>query len=506
MKRRPAPHPTVPPPTAPRATGPWPAWSDWLRPSEPFLFPLLLLLAARALMWAKLPTAAEDAYITFRYARNFAVGNGLIYNPGERVMGFTSPLWTLWSALGWRLFGSPVEWARVWAIAGDVVTMALGAALLRRHCGRPAAWCFAWFFAAWPFFAAVAISGMDTGIMLTLMMIAAALVESGSGLSGPALAALVLVRPEGVAAAAVIALGARWRDRAVALVLAGLGVASLWVYFGSPIPQSVLAKAGIYGHPGPIAGRFWWDWLIPFPVTGAPRITEGIHLFLLSALMAPAAVMGVPVLWRVRRSAVGLVTGAALLIWLGYALLGVAYFFWYLVVPLAGVALLAAAGFPRVVKGPAIYVSAALFVVGVWGIALKLYAGRSKLERGTFGSVANFLSTHARPGEKVLLEPIGLIGYQTPLVVVDEVGLVSPAVARRRVQGPGWYTDVIAAERPDWLVVRRGLMTRGAAFAGRYAPLRDAAELDSLNARYEVETTVTPSAGDQALLVLRRRR
>jgi len=505
VKRRPAPRPTAPKPAAPRATGPWPAWSDWLDPTQPFLIPLLLLLATRTLMWVMLPIAAEDAYITFRYARNFALGNGLIYNPGERVMGFTSPLWTLWSALGWRLFGSPVEWARGWTIAGDVVTMALGAAMLRRHCGRAAAWCFAWFFSGWPFFAAVAISGMDTSITLTLMMIAAALVESGSVLSGPALAALVLARPEGAAAAAVIALGARWRDRAVALALAGLGVASLWLYFGSPIPQSVLAKAGIYGHPGPLAGRFWWDWLIPFPLAGAPKITEGIHLFLLSALMAPAAVMGVPALWHVRRSALGLVTAAALLIWLGYASLGVAYFFWYLVVPLAGVLLLAAAGLPRIVKGPAVYVSVALFVIGVWGVGLKLYVGRSNLELGTFGSVASFLSTHARPGEKVLLEPIGLIGYRNTLVVVDEVGLVSPAVARRRVQGPGWYTDVIAAERPDWLVVRKGLMTRGAAFAGRHAPLRNAAELDSLSARYSVETTVAPSAGDQALLVLRRR-
>ncbi len=484
----------------------WPVWSDWLRPAEPFLVPLLLLLATRGLLWALLPIAAEDAYITFRYAKNLAIGNGLMYNPGERVMGFSSPLWTVWSALGWRLFGNPVEWARMWTVAGDAVTMVLSATMLRRHCGRATAWCFAWFFAGWPFFAAVAVSGMETSITLTLMVLAAVLVERGSPLSGPALAALVLVRPEGLAAAAVIALGARWRDRAVALALAGLGVASLWVYFGSPIPQSVLAKAGIYGHPGPVLGRFWWDWLIPFPVAGAPVITEGVHLFLLSVLMAPAVVMGAPVLWRVRRSALGLFAGAALLIWFGYALLGVAFFFWYLVVPLAGLLLLASAGMPRLVKGRAIYLSVALFVIGMWGIGLQLYVGRAKAELGGFGSVATYLATHGRPGEKVFLEPIGLIGYRNPLVVVDEVGLVSPRVARRRAQGPGWYTDVIAEQRPDWLVVRRSLLTRGAGFAGRHAPLRDAAELDSLNARYTVATTVAPEAGDQALLVLRRNR
>jgi hypothetical protein len=36
---------------------------------------------------------AEDAYITFRFAENFARGEGLVWNPGgERVEGYTSPL------------------------------------------------------------------------------------------------------------------------------------------------------------------------------------------------------------------------------------------------------------------------------------------------------------------------------------------------------------------------------------------------------------------------------
>ncbi len=484
----------------------WRAWSEWLRPSEPILVPLLLLLATRGLLWAVIPIAAEDAYITFRYAKNLAIGNGLMYNPGERVMGFTSPLWTVWSAIGWRLFGNPVEWARVWSVAGDAVTLVLGATMLRRHCGRAAAWCFAWFFAGWPFFAAVAVSGMESSITLALMAIAATLVERRSPLSGPVLAALAMARPEGLIAAAVIAVGARWRDRGVALAIAGLGIASLWLYFGSPIPQSVLAKAGIYGHPGPLSGRFWWDWLIPFPVAGPPGTSEGVHLFVLSVLMAPAVATGAPVLWRVRRSALGLLAGAALLIWLGYALLGVAYFFWYLVVPLVGLLLLASAGMPRLVRGPGIYLAAACYVIGVWGIALPLYVGRAKFELGLFGTTATYLAAHARPGEKVFLEPIGLIGYRNPLVVVDEVGLVSPAVARRRAQGAGWYADVIAEQRPDWLVVRPALWTSGAGFAGRHAPMRTAAELDSLQTRYSVAHTVAGESGDGALLVLRRNR
>jgi arabinofuranosyltransferase len=505
VKRRPPRGPAEPAP-GPDAVDSalFPRGGDWLRISEPFLLPLLALIVSRVLLWITIPIAAEDAYITFRYAKNLAIGNGLIYNPGERVMGFSSPLWTVWNALGWRLTGAPVEWARASALVADALTLVLAAGMLRRHVGRAAAWCFAWFFAAWPFFAAVSVSGMETGVMFMLIVLAAVLGERGSLGAGPALAALALVRPEGVVAAAVIALGARGRDRAIAAGLTALGIAALWIYFGSPIPNSMLAKASIYGHPGPIASRYWWDWLVPFPLWGAPKLTEGVHLFLLSAILAPAVVTGVPVAWRARRTAFGLATAAALTIWAGYALLGVAFFFWYLLVPLAGIALLAAAGLPRVVRGRAVYLTLAAYIVGIWGIGLQLYVGRAKFELETFGAVASYLAGQARPGEKVMLEPIGLIGFRNPLVVIDEVGLVSPDVARRRASGPGWYTDIVAAERPEWLVVRRGLLTRGAAFAGRWAPVRTLGEVDSLRAHYAVVDSVSPQSGDQALLVLRR--
>ncbi|MEK7823538.1 MAG: hypothetical protein AAB290_00680 [Candidatus Eisenbacteria bacterium] len=72
---------------------------------------------------------------------------------------------------------------------------------------------------------------------------------------------------------------------------------------------------------------------------------------------------------------------------------------------------------------------------------------------------------------------------------------------------PGEWLDPrepFLEQRPDWLVVRRGLLTRGAGFAGRWAPLRGPAERDSLSAHYAVARTMAPDAGDQTLLVLRR--
>ena len=37
----------------------------------------------------------DDAMISMRYARNFAEGHGLVWNPGERVEGYSNFLWTL---------------------------------------------------------------------------------------------------------------------------------------------------------------------------------------------------------------------------------------------------------------------------------------------------------------------------------------------------------------------------------------------------------------------------
>jgi hypothetical protein len=40
----------------------------------------------------------DDAMISMRYAYNLAHGNGLVWNVGERVQGFTNPLWVLYMA------------------------------------------------------------------------------------------------------------------------------------------------------------------------------------------------------------------------------------------------------------------------------------------------------------------------------------------------------------------------------------------------------------------------
>jgi hypothetical protein len=52
---------------------------------------------------------ADDAYITLRYARYFAAGQGPVWNPGERVEGYTDFLWMALIAALHRLGADLVE-------------------------------------------------------------------------------------------------------------------------------------------------------------------------------------------------------------------------------------------------------------------------------------------------------------------------------------------------------------------------------------------------------------
>jgi len=51
-----------------------------------------------ATLW-KARWVQDDAYVSFRYARNLVRGDGLVYNVGERVEGYSNFLWTMLSAV-----------------------------------------------------------------------------------------------------------------------------------------------------------------------------------------------------------------------------------------------------------------------------------------------------------------------------------------------------------------------------------------------------------------------
>ena len=59
-----------------------------------YLIVSLFLLAVTVRMLPG-PRTIDDSYITYRYARNILAGNGFVYNPDERVLGTTTPFYTI---------------------------------------------------------------------------------------------------------------------------------------------------------------------------------------------------------------------------------------------------------------------------------------------------------------------------------------------------------------------------------------------------------------------------
>ena len=64
-------------------------WSAWV------LLASVLCVALSAVHYARLYhfNVVDDAYISFQYAKNWTLGHGLVFNPGQRVEGYTNFLW-----------------------------------------------------------------------------------------------------------------------------------------------------------------------------------------------------------------------------------------------------------------------------------------------------------------------------------------------------------------------------------------------------------------------------
>lgn len=203
----------------------------------------------------------DDAFISFRYARNWANGLGPVWNPGEAVEGYTNFLWMAISSLCFavsdthalsfiKLLGlllGVFVLARVWSFPGPHgPARRLGSVLLASH----------------PVFVANFGDGLETPLFCALAVEAARAVASppsrASGLlAGLLVGALVATRPEALPliAALPVLVVACAKDRrqavgdfaarflAVSLALVVLHLAWRLSFYGALLPNSFAAKA-----------------------------------------------------------------------------------------------------------------------------------------------------------------------------------------------------------------------------------------------------------------------
>ena len=141
----------------------------------------------------------DDAFITFRYARNLASGNGLVFNLGERVEGATSLSWTLLLAAAETL-RLPIEAAALVLGVSFAVLALREAYLLGRRLGASPAACLAAvaLVAVHGRFWLVAANGLEGGLFafLVVLVVRKTVEEADARLIGALLGLLFLTRPE----------------------------------------------------------------------------------------------------------------------------------------------------------------------------------------------------------------------------------------------------------------------------------------------------------------------
>ncbi len=223
------------------------------------------LLIATAHSWSRF-FLIDDAFISFRYARHLVEGAGLVFNPGDRVEGYTNFLWTLLAAgalrAGWdpgtalpilSILASAVAIGVVYRWGRDLGLTAWAALIPPAMLAVNRSW------AAW------ATGGLETRLFTLLVLVTGWRIHrerdgAGSRLPLSAIAAglACLTRPEGwlvaaVGAASIAGRGVadgRWRRPAIWCASAGLiaGPHLVWrvLYYGDWVPNSFHAKV-----PGP---------------------------------------------------------------------------------------------------------------------------------------------------------------------------------------------------------------------------------------------------------------
>ncbi len=244
---------------------------------------MLLVLVARALPG---PRTIDDAFITFRYSRNILEGQGFVYNPGTRVLGTTTPLFTLvMAAVGGLMGGQDFPWYAIAVSAlADAGTAALLFLLARRlTCNR---WMGALLGALWavsPMSVTFAVGGMETSVNIFWMVGAVWFFVIDRPVWLGVFAALgILTRIDAViwiGPLFAFQLAERWLSTRGKLLIErvpwrtwlAFGAALLpWLifsmaYFGSPFPRSLTAKAVAYiMPPGSALVKFIQTYSTPF--------------------------------------------------------------------------------------------------------------------------------------------------------------------------------------------------------------------------------------------------
>jgi arabinofuranosyltransferase len=425
----------------------------------------------------------DDAFIIFRYAANLVSGNGLVFNPGEWVEGFTCPLWVLVLS-GVQVLGIDTpQLAGIWGLLFAVGTLWVIYAIGIRIRSNDDPW---WkpllspiLLAANPAFASFATSGLETGLFCFLMAATSLgliiALERGRFpiWLGLGYVLLTLTRPEGMlvfAVAWVSVTAGNFRDKGSILKmlpsLAGYALPILlitvwrWVIYGYPFPNPAYAKI-ILDRTSIIQGlNYAGQFLTDYGWFGAMLILAALPMVVAGRNRRYWRVLGI----------IFLAFSIYIILIGGDVLKGLRFF-----VPLLPIYyLLIQEGIGVVWRRWFRNMSPAWAIALVVGIMVLLLIpqftnyhkekSRAELENGLIAKMTilgNWFKSHEPDNTSIAANSIGTLGYMTGYRIMDMVGLVDETIAHHPKPVPGirspakertYNADHVMAERPDFIV------------------------------------------------------
>jgi hypothetical protein len=445
----------------------------------------------------------EDAFITYRYADNLARGEGFVFNPGERVLGTTTPLYTLTLAL---IQASPVGLdpprasALLFCVCLSVIGL-LGALTLLRQGHETAAVLFALLVVS-GYGGVRDFFGLETTFYSALLLASFwAATREHLGTAGALGGLAFLTRYDGALFVAALFLTLSWKDRRPPwrLALAASVIVAPWLvfaqlYFGSVLPNTLPAKASTMGilDYAPAALGIQASEALGFlrqlfPGSAWKWLVDGLGLSLVLA-----AVAGAPKL--LGRNGLSLCTlSFPLVLWIGYSIIGPplgpswyllpASYFVLLFCFTSGSTFLHETPF----AGKRFFNRALPLLSGIVLMASLLlvtrlpemierqeeqktsdgfYRGRTR----TYGEMGIFLRDTGLSGLNLMTSEPGYLAYISGNTVIDAAGLVTPGIFLHSSKKRGSHLTRLAEEfEPDLLVPNIGYPIRSS-FPG-YLPI-----------------------------------
>jgi hypothetical protein len=441
-------------------------------------------------------SAYDDAYITYRYAVNLAQGHGFVYNPGEWVLGVTTPLYALLLTPAGVLGLPAVVIVSHWiGVACWIVTAWLAGALLHQTGSIIGATVASLLVIVQPIL--LSSLGMETTVVTALMLLSAwSWLGRHTKLAAMSSAALLIARQDAALWLLYLGIGV-WVTRSIAerftasysnLEYTGKnnrhpfdhwiaampwreGVGSLlltipWFSFsfwryGGLLPNSATAKIGQRSAMH-VTGEqpFLTGFLSAIHGVDSPWIVAG--LFALASLGIVAITLRARRFWWLP---LWLITYFII-----YVALGVVNFPWYYAPPLVSICLLSGIGTawlagelaPSQVcraetRRPSYTRSLAAIAFGVAAVAAVLPVTNDTIRsRNTYSltgkpaaytATAHWLAEHSPPETTVATIEIGIVGFWSQRRVLDTMGLVSPAMSHHLT---GWTDSLVYAITRYW--------------------------------------------------------